>query len=136
MFTRFEVFDHSLSLVFPKVFRLKAKTTRKGGPVDQPGMSTAETPATRLNRPLGMLQAPALRKEQETRKVAGSNPARSTNFKPCFSRFFAGFCPNESDLGQAEQKIKSRFPDLQPAPSTVPTSATQTSQDRKMPLMI
>jgi hypothetical protein len=70
--------DHSLGLVFPKVFRLKAETTRKGGPVDQPGMSIAETTATRLNRPLGMLQAPALRKEQESRKVAGSNPARST----------------------------------------------------------
>jgi hypothetical protein len=51
-------------LVFPKVFRLKAKTTRKGGPVDQPGMSIAETTATRLDRPLGMPQAPALRKEQ------------------------------------------------------------------------
>jgi division protein CdvB (Snf7/Vps24/ESCRT-III family) len=37
----------------------------------------------------------------------------------------------------AEQKIKSRFPELQPTPSVVPTSsATQTPQDRKMPLMI
>jgi division protein CdvB (Snf7/Vps24/ESCRT-III family) len=37
----------------------------------------------------------------------------------------------------AEQKIKSRFPELQPTPSAVPTSsANQTVQDRKMPLMI
>ena len=54
------------------------KTTRKGGPVDQPGMSIVDAPATRLNRPLGMLQTPAMRKDQQSRKVAGSNPARST----------------------------------------------------------
>jgi division protein CdvB (Snf7/Vps24/ESCRT-III family) len=37
----------------------------------------------------------------------------------------------------AEQKIKSRFPELQPTPSVVPTrAATQSSGDRKMPLMI
>jgi hypothetical protein len=63
-------------------------------------MSIAGTTATRLNRPLGMLQAPALRKEQESRKVAGSNPARSTKLKPCFSRFLADFCPSGPDLSQ------------------------------------
>jgi division protein CdvB (Snf7/Vps24/ESCRT-III family) len=37
----------------------------------------------------------------------------------------------------AEQKIKSRFPELQPTPSVLPTSAaTQPSQDRKMAMMI
>lgn len=40
----------------------------------------------------------------------------------------------------AEEKIKSRFPELTPTPSAVPTQATQaaehTAQQRKMPLMI
>jgi division protein CdvB (Snf7/Vps24/ESCRT-III family) len=40
----------------------------------------------------------------------------------------------------AEEKIKSRFPELNPTPSAVPTQATeaadQTSQQRRMPLMI
>jgi hypothetical protein len=34
------------------------ETSRKGGPVDQPGMCIVEAPATRLNRPLGMLLSP------------------------------------------------------------------------------
>lgn len=40
----------------------------------------------------------------------------------------------------AEEKIKSRFPELNPTPSAVPTQATQTaeqtSQQRKIPMMI
>jgi division protein CdvB (Snf7/Vps24/ESCRT-III family) len=40
----------------------------------------------------------------------------------------------------AEEKIKSRFPELTPTPSAVPTQATQpaeqSSQQRKMPMMI
>jgi division protein CdvB (Snf7/Vps24/ESCRT-III family) len=37
----------------------------------------------------------------------------------------------------AEEKIKSRFPELTPTPAAVPTKATeQVSQERKMPLMI
>jgi division protein CdvB (Snf7/Vps24/ESCRT-III family) len=40
----------------------------------------------------------------------------------------------------AEEKIKSRFPELNPTPSAAPTQATQaadqTSQQRKMPMMI
>ena len=58
----------------PKVFRSRMKSTRKGGPVDQPGMSIVECfgSARRLNRPLGM------------REVAGSNPARSTRSNALF----------------------------------------------------
>jgi hypothetical protein len=76
------------------------KTTRKGGPVDQPGMSIVDAPATRLNRPLGMPQTPAMRKDQQSRKVAGSNPARSTIFIACCSRALAAVCPNDSDLSR------------------------------------
>jgi len=37
----------------------------------------------------------------------------------------------------AEEKIKSRFPELNPTPAAVPTkAAAQATQDRKTPLMI
>jgi len=37
----------------------------------------------------------------------------------------------------AEEKIKSRFPELTPTPTAVPTKATEvTQQERRMPLMI
>jgi hypothetical protein len=68
--------------MFPKVFWGGVKRTRKGGPVDQPGMSFVDVSARRLNRPLGM------------REVAGSNPARSTTkTKPVglFTRVVQGF---------------------------------------------
>ena len=49
--------QHSINEVaVTKVFRRKSKTCRKGGPVDQPGMSIVDAPAMRLNRPLGMHQ--------------------------------------------------------------------------------
>ena len=75
------------TILLTKVFRRRTKTTRKGGPVDQPGMSIVDAPATRLNRPLGMLQLPAMRKDSKSCRVAGSNPARSTKFKLCFPQF-------------------------------------------------
>ena len=59
-----------------------------------------ETRTTRLNRPLGMLQLPAMRKESNSRMVAGSNPARSTKFNAYFSRVLSVFCPNGSDFDQ------------------------------------